>query len=87
MEGEVPETVFIEDCEHWVTTYSELLAFKGKVIATAEEASAEVGASGQMETAMDLQLLHAERSRLLARLDYWQQRRRELGARPTQGDQ
>ncbi len=78
MEGEMPDTRFVEDCEHWITTYAELCAFKAKVLAAATEASQDVGPTGQHETSQDIRLMTAEHRRLVTRLDFWQKRRREF---------
>jgi len=78
MEGEVPDTRFVEDCEHWLSTYAELCAFKEQVLAAALEANEGVGPTGRQETSQDIRLLTAEHRRLLTRLEFWQRRRREF---------
>lgn len=78
MEGEEPDTSFTEDCDHWIRTYTELRDFKDSLLATARLAQESVGPVAKRETAMDIRLLNAERSRLLARLEFWQKRKQEL---------
>lgn len=78
MEGEKPDTRLVEDCDHWISTYTELRDFKDRLLATARMAQESVGAIARRETAMDIRLLSAERDRLLARLEFWQKRKLEL---------
>jgi len=86
IEGEDPETRYVEDAAHWITVYSELVLFKERLVDSASEglrnmtepqAREEVGST-------DLLVLTAERDRLRRRLDYWKARQRELnGRRPS----
>ena len=83
IEGENPETRYVEDAAHWVTVYSELLLFKERLVDTATEAlgnMTELHARDEVSST-DLVVLTAERDRLRRRLDYWKERQRALSRR------
>lgn len=83
LEGEDPDTRYIEDTAHWITVYSELVLFKERLVDTATEAMrnmTELHARDEVGST-DLMILTAERDRLKRRLDYWKERQRELGNR------
>lgn len=83
LEGEDPNTRYVEDAAHWIAVYSELLLFKERLVDTAQQgltslteelARAEVAST-------DLLVLTAERERFHGRLEFWKERRRELSNR------
>ena|SRR2546421_8108270 len=83
IEGENPETRYVEDAAHWVTVYSELVLFKERLVDSASEglrSMTEAQAREEVGTT-DLLVLTAERDRLRRRLDYWKERQRELSRR------
>ena len=79
MRGENPDTTFLEDVEHWVGVYSELLAFKQDLLdfTKGRIATMQPSASNELATT-DLVIMEAEYGRLRSRHDFWENRRREL---------
>ncbi len=74
-------TPYLEDAQHWIAVFTELLAFKERLIAMAEEISEAMEKPGREEVeSTDLVLLQAERKRFQDHLARWQQRSRELAA-------
>jgi hypothetical protein len=71
----------LEDAEHWLQVYRELLTFKRTLLRTAEihrEGAPEAVAT---EVGGDQTLLRAELDRLEQRHDFWERRARELQSR------
>lgn len=79
MRGENPETTYLEDAEHWIGVYRELLSFKQDLLAFTKDRVARMKppASNELATT-DLVILEAEHGRLLSRFDFWERRHREL---------
>ncbi len=79
LEGEDENTQHLDDAEHWIKVYAELLEFKRSVLATTEEhvGTMDVDASLEVQKT-DLQALHAEALRFERRLVYWRGRVSEL---------
>ena len=75
LEGEDESTQHLDDAEHWIKVYSELLEFKRSVLATTEEhvGTMDVDASVEVQKT-DLRALHAEALRFERRLVYWRGR-------------
>ena len=73
--GEDEDSQHLDDAEHWVKVYAELLEFKRSVLATTEEhvATMDVDASVEVQKT-DLKALHAEALRFERRLVYWRER-------------
>lgn len=83
LDGEDPETRYVEDAAHWITVYSELVLFKERLVDSATEAlrnMTEALARDEISST-DLIVLTAERDRLKRRLDYWKERQRDLSRR------
>jgi hypothetical protein len=80
--GEDPTSSFSDDAQHWVEVYSELLAYKNRVLALTEEAVASMpGSAASAEVARtDRAVIKAERDRFHRRLSYWSGRLAELTA-------
>ena len=78
--GEDPGTRHLDDIEHWISAYSELIAYKETLIAkTQEEAGTMVNASALRETEkVDLTILKRELANFRQRLKFWLGRREEL---------
>ena len=53
LEGEDENTQHLDDAEHWVKVYVELLEFKRAVLATTEEARRHHGADASAEVQTD----------------------------------
>jgi hypothetical protein len=77
--GEDEHTEHLDDAEHWVKVYVELLEFKRSVLATTEEhvGTMEPDASAEVQRT-DLKALHAEALRFERRLVYWRGRVKAL---------
>jgi len=75
LDGEDEETQNLDDAEHWIKVYRELLEFKRSVLATTEEhvGTMEADASAEVQKT-DLKALHAEALRFERRLVYWRGR-------------
>ena len=82
LEGEDPDTQHLDDVVHWISAYSELIAYKETLIAkTKEEAGTMVNAAALQETEeVDLTILERELQNFQRRLKFWLERRDELGA-------
>lgn len=83
LEGEDPLSPHLEDAEHWVNVYRELIAFKRSLLdATHDEtAQLEHAESRQEATSVDGTILRAELERFRRRLAFWEERRAELAQR------
>jgi hypothetical protein len=78
--GEDPSSRYPEDATHWITVYSELLAFKQEILRQSTDRAAVMipAARREVETT-DLIVLRAEEARLERRLGFWQQRLADSG--------
>jgi hypothetical protein len=80
LEGENPETPYLEDATHWVTVYNELLGVKRDLVGASESRLPELSAEARHEVAStDLVVLDEEMKRFSRRLAYWRERCVELG--------
>lgn len=75
--GEVPETVYLEDADHWLRVYEELVNWAVGATATGP-LPFELSKDGQ--TQPDPELLRAHLDRLCGRLRFWELRLKELTA-------
>ena len=72
-------TQHLDDAEHWVKVYRELLEFKRSVLATTEEHVGTMDPDASIEVQQtDLKALHAEALRFERRLVYWRGRVADL---------
>lgn len=71
-------STLLEDAEHWVQVYAELLAFKRTLLRTAEVHKEQAPDEVVEEVSNDQVLLRSELDRLERRHRFWQQRAREL---------
>ena len=84
LEGEDPETTYLDDATHWVTVYSELLAVKRDLVGVSENRLADIAKEARHEVATtDLVVLDAEMKRFSQRLAFWRERCVELGGSPS----
>jgi hypothetical protein len=75
LDGEDESSQHLDDAEHWVKVYMELLEFKRSVLATTEEHIGTMDADASSEVQKtDLKALHAEELRFERRLVYWRGR-------------
>jgi DNA-binding response OmpR family regulator len=80
LEGEDPGTTHAEDARRWLVVYGELLAYKESVLERTLETVDRAAPEAATEIAQtDLPIVSEERDRFRRRLDYWQERVRELG--------
>jgi hypothetical protein len=78
--GENEDSDHLDDAEHWIEVYRELLAYKGRLLSVTEsslDSMAERPAHREVLTT-DRAVILAERSRFERRLAFWQRRRDEL---------
>jgi len=80
LEGEDPDSPYLEDAQHWASVYGELLSFKEDLLSTARQRLARMseGSAKKEVTGTDIQILEVERDRLRRRLDYWELRIRKI---------
>ncbi|MDQ6845974.1 MAG: hypothetical protein M3019_00070 [Candidatus Dormibacteraeota bacterium] len=84
LEGENPDSTYLEDATHWVTVYSELLAVKRDLVGVSESRLPDLPTEARHEVATtDLVVLDAEMKRFSQRLAFWRQRCVDLGGSPT----
>jgi hypothetical protein len=84
LEGEDPQSSYLEDAAHWVTVYSELLAVKRHLVSVSEDRLPELAKEARRELATtDLVVLDAEMKRFSHRLAFWRERCVELGGSPS----
>lgn len=80
IDGEDPHTTHAEDARRWLVIYSELLAYKDMVLDRTRRAMATMHPETMSEIERtDVQIVHRERDRVHARLEFWRGRLRELG--------
>ncbi len=83
LEGEDPNTTYLDDATHWVTVYSELLAVKRELVGVSESRLPNMPKEARHEVATtDLVVLDAEMKRFSKRLTFWHERCVELGGSP-----
>jgi hypothetical protein len=70
----------LEDAEHWLQVYRELLAFKRTLLRTAEIHKDGAPDAVVAEVSGDQTLLRAELDRLERRHSFWERRAQELQA-------
>lgn len=77
--GEDVETPYLEDAEHWVGVYRELVEFKRDLLRDIDQhvVDADHPQTGQ-EMGRDRRATELELERIQLHLDYWVQRQQEL---------
>jgi hypothetical protein len=68
----------LEDAQHWLQVYAELLAFKRTLLRTAEVHKERAPDEVVLEVSNDQVLLRSELDRLERRHRFWEQRAQEL---------
>jgi hypothetical protein len=71
----------LEDAQHWLQVYAELLSFKRTLLRTAEVHKEGAPDAVVTEVSADQTLLRAELGRLEQRHRFWQRRAQELQTR------
>ncbi|MFN2582982.1 MAG: hypothetical protein ABR498_09615 [Candidatus Dormibacteria bacterium] len=80
LEGEDPQSPYIDDAEHWIAVYRELIQFKESVLSsTASELAELEHREARIEAKhVDVAILAAELERFRRRLAFWQERYADL---------
>lgn len=76
--GEDVAGVRLEDADHWVAVYSELLEFKCDLLREIDRQARAMGQEGAEEISYDRRAFMLELQRLQLHLEYWLQRRERL---------
>ena len=83
LEGEAPSSELVEDAEHWISVYRELIAYKHSLLGTSADEIADFEhseARGEAQ-AVDHVILRTELDRFRGRLAFWRERLEELRSR------
>jgi hypothetical protein len=80
MHGENSASQSPDDIAHWITAYSELLAFKDKLLVDMRHGMESLSkpASNEIQE-LDVTLILTQRTRYVRRLEFWTKRRAEVG--------
>jgi hypothetical protein len=78
LEGEDPDSTYVDDATHWVSVYGELLGFKETLVEAAASRATDLPEDAQPEAGADLTILEAERQRLERRYQFWNERLAQL---------
>lgn len=83
LEGEDPESPHLEDAEHWVNVYRELIAFKQSLLDSTNHDTKQLEhpEARQEAASVDGTILRAELERFRRRVAFWEERRSELTQR------
>jgi hypothetical protein len=85
LDGEDPDTAHLEDAEHWLSVYADLLKSKQELIGVTEHRMEHIAADAAVELGQtDLEILETESRRFERRIAFWQSRVRDL-AGPERG--
>lgn len=81
--GEDVETPYLDDAEHWVSVYGELVEFKLDLLGQIDQHMEDAEhLQTEQELDRDRRATELELERIQLHLAYWQQRREELRGRP-----
>ena len=78
LDGEYPATVDLGDARHWHQVYSELVRFTEDALSLSRQSQAALVSGAAAEVEADLELIARQRDRLRSRLEFWEQKLREL---------
>jgi len=77
--GEDVETPYLDDAEHWVSVYRELVDFKHEMLDQIDQHVVDADhVQSEQEMQRDRRATELELERIQLHLAYWQQRREEL---------
>jgi hypothetical protein len=82
-EEESESSPLLEDAQHWLQVYAELLSFKRTLIRTAEVHKEAASEPVVEEVGNDQLLLESELERLIRRHRFWEERVRRLQTGPS----
>ena len=79
LEGEDPTTPYPEDATQWIRVYEELIGFKDRMLTRMNDDIRGVSKAAQAELrSQDVDEFEIQRAGYQVRMDFWQQRQREL---------
>lgn len=78
LEGEEPESMYLEDAVHWIAVYTELVGLKKELIARIGSLTGRMTEDAAQAAEFDDKLLRAEAARFQSRLDFWVERAQRL---------
>ncbi|MBO0701326.1 MAG: hypothetical protein J2P38_00205 [Candidatus Dormibacteraeota bacterium] len=79
--GEDVESPYLEDAEHWISVYRELVGFKRDLLRDIDQHVVDADhPQSEQEMARDRSAAELELERIQLHLEYWIQRREELRA-------
>jgi hypothetical protein len=80
MFGENISSKSTDDITHWIGAYSELLAFKDRLLIDMERGMKSLSQPAEHEIReLDVTLIIQQRERYIRRLDFWRGRQAETG--------
>jgi hypothetical protein len=80
--GEDVNTPYVDDAEHWIKVYGELLELKRRMIGELTRQVANMTETARREAQdTDLVVMHVEAERFARRLGFWRRRLDELRSR------
>lgn len=79
-EGEDLTSSYVDDADHWVGVYSELVEFKAELLREIDRQAMGLGQGAGSEVPRIRQALRLELERAWLHLEYWRRRRDELRA-------
>ena len=83
--GEDVESPYLEDAEHWVSVYSELVEFKRDLLREIDSHVIDADhLHSEQEMGRDRQATELELERIQLHLDYWLERQRDLREPPVE---
>ena len=77
LEGEDPESPYLEDAVHWIQVYTELVSLKDELLARVDALASGMTDDAVDAADIDRRLLEAEADRFRRRLVFWQRRARD----------
>lgn len=84
--GEDVESPYLEDAEHWVSVYRELVGFKRDLLRDIDQHVVDADhLQTEQEMGRDRRAAELELERIQLHFDYWVQRREELRGRSLDG--
>lgn len=83
LDGEDPTSPHLEDADHWISVYRELIDFKESLLNSSQEDAAQLEhpEARTEATHVDGTILLAELERFRRRLEFWKQRQEQLSER------
>jgi tRNA/tmRNA/rRNA uracil-C5-methylase (TrmA/RlmC/RlmD family) len=81
MHGENPDSTDPREITHWITAYTELLAFKEQMLADMHQRMTRMSQAGSDEVEeLDVTIIQTQQRRYRTRLEFWERREQQLGS-------